>query len=121
MQERGKETEPGTNCRHELSFGCAEPRAYSIRCQPPALAAVGERGRWGRGGQLRRSDMFIVPESPRNRLKPHRGGMVGYSAGHAALRSWLAADWSSKRCLGRPNKSARPMPEERLRFNRRHD
>ena len=28
--------------------------------------------------------MFIVPQSKQNRLKPHRGGMVGYGAGHAA-------------------------------------
>ena len=35
-------------------------------------------------GQLRRSDMFIVPASKQNRLKPHRGGMVRSGEDHAA-------------------------------------
>jgi len=39
---------------------------------------------WGRGGQLRRSDMFIVHESKGNHLEPHRGGMMASDAGHAA-------------------------------------
>ncbi len=38
----------------------------------------------GRGGQLRRSDMFIVRETKQNRLKPHRGGMSTWGAAHAA-------------------------------------
>jgi hypothetical protein len=35
-------------------------------------------------GQLRRSDMFIVPAPKQNRLKPHRGGMVRFGEVHAA-------------------------------------
>ena len=35
-------------------------------------------------GQLRRSDMLIVPAPKENRLKPHRGGMVRFGGGHAA-------------------------------------
>jgi hypothetical protein len=79
--------------------------------------------------------MFIVPQSRQNLLKPHRGGTVGYGAGYAAptelkrtlgiagainmslLRSWPAAALGPRRWLGRPMKSAQPMPEERLRLN----
>ena len=38
----------------------------------------------GDGGQLRRSDMFIVRETKQSRLKPHRGGMQLPRAAHAA-------------------------------------
>jgi hypothetical protein len=97
---------------------------------------ITERFRRGRGGQLRRSDMFIVPLSNEYRLEPQRGGTVRYGAGCAAptelkkalgiavtinmslLRSWPAADLCSRRRLGRFIKSAQPMPEERLPFNR---
>jgi len=46
----------------------------------------------GRGGELRRSDMFIVRPCKQNRRKPHRGGMGPAVAVHAAPMGlgWIA-------------------------------
>ena len=52
---------------------------------PGAIYHVMDRGdRREVSGQLRRSDMFIVPAPKQNRLKPHRGGMVRSGEDHAA-------------------------------------
>ena len=48
------------------------------------LAPTADADRLDRGGQLQRSDMFIVRETKQNRLKPHRGGMELPRAAHAA-------------------------------------
>jgi hypothetical protein len=52
---------------------------------PGAIYQVMDRGdRRELSGQLRWSEMLIVPASKQNRLKPHRGGMVRFREGHAA-------------------------------------
>jgi hypothetical protein len=60
------------------------PRAMRVEF-PGAIYHVMDRGdRRELSGQLRRSDMFIVPAPKQNRLKPHRGGMVRSGEVHAA-------------------------------------
>ena len=52
------------------------PRAMRVEF-PGAIYHVMDRGdRRELSGQLRWSEMFIVPAPKQNRLKPHRGGMV---------------------------------------------
>jgi len=52
--------------------------AHAVRVEyPGAIYHLMDRGdRRELSGQLRRSDMFIVPAPKQNRLKPYRGGMV---------------------------------------------
>jgi hypothetical protein len=60
------------------------PRAMRVE-YPGSIYDVMARGdRRERSGQLRRSEMFIVPAPKQNRLTPHRGGMVRSGEVHAA-------------------------------------
>jgi hypothetical protein len=64
-------------------------------------ASEGGSDRRELSGQLRRSDMFIVPAPKQNRLKPHRGGMVRSGEDHAAPTElgvgWFASNLPSNR------------------------
>jgi hypothetical protein len=83
-------------------------------------SAIAWSGSLDRAGELRRSDMFVVCATKKNRSKPRRGGMGGPVAIHAAPTGlgWLRGrgvtiNMSPRRglalagaCIDRPNLAA---------------